>query len=214
MQHFPLLSTWNVILACLTLLLLFCVGCCVGTQICTQWASFVQSAPKCSDWTIFHRNSFMKICSAVLHNKCRDEQKSSFNKHSTRKSTYILTYLLTPCSRVFLEKLTGFQLVKKFPTFYRTWRFITTFTSAHHLSLSWGSLIQSILPHPISWRSSLILSSHLHMSLPNGLFPSGLTTKTLYMPLLAPIHATCPTHVILLDVMCQNTHINKVKCSW
>jgi hypothetical protein len=27
---------------------------------------------------------------------------------------YLLTYLLTPCSRVLLEKLTGFQLVKKF----------------------------------------------------------------------------------------------------
>ena len=32
--------------------------------------------------------------------------------------TYLLTYLLTPCSRVLLEKLTGLQLVKKFPAFY------------------------------------------------------------------------------------------------
>jgi len=30
------------------------------------------------------------------------------------------TYILTPCSRVLLEKLTGFQLVKKFPAFYET----------------------------------------------------------------------------------------------
>ena len=30
--------------------------------------------------------------------------------------TYLLTYLLTPCSRVLLERLTGSQLVKKFPT--------------------------------------------------------------------------------------------------
>jgi hypothetical protein len=28
--------------------------------------------------------------------------------------------LLTPCSRVLLEKLTGLQLVKKFPAFYGT----------------------------------------------------------------------------------------------
>ena len=28
-----------------------------------------------------------------------------------------LNYLLTPCSRVLLEKLTGLQLVKKFPAF-------------------------------------------------------------------------------------------------
>ena len=49
---------------------------------------------------------------------------------------YLLTYLLTPWSRVLLEKLTGLQLVKKFPALYGTRRFITVFTSAHHLSLS------------------------------------------------------------------------------
>jgi hypothetical protein len=46
------------------------------------------------------------------------------------------TYLLTPWSRVLLEKLTGSQLVKKFPTFYGNRRFITAFTSPRHLSLS------------------------------------------------------------------------------
>jgi len=50
--------------------------------------------------------------------------------------TSLLTYLLTPCSRVLLEKLTVSQLVKKFFAFYGTRRFITAFTSAHHLSLS------------------------------------------------------------------------------
>ena len=44
--------------------------------------------------------------------------------------------LLTPFSRVLLEKLTGLQLIKKFPAFYGTRRFITAFTSALHLSLS------------------------------------------------------------------------------
>jgi len=47
----------------------------------------------------------------------------------------LLPYLLTPRSRFLLENLTGLQLVKKFPTFYGTQRFITTFTSARHLSL-------------------------------------------------------------------------------
>jgi len=46
------------------------------------------------------------------------------------------TYLLTPWSRVLLEKLTGFQLVKKFPAFYGTRKFITAFTTARQLSLS------------------------------------------------------------------------------
>ena len=47
-----------------------------------------------------------------------------------------VSHLLTPWSRVLLKKLTGFQLVNKFPTFYGTQRFITAFTSACHLSLS------------------------------------------------------------------------------
>ena len=52
--------------------------------------------------------------------------------------TYLLTYLLTHSlhGAVLLEKLTGLQMVKKFPARYGTRRFITAFTSAHHLSLS------------------------------------------------------------------------------
>jgi len=77
-----------------------------------------------------------------------------------------ITYLLTPWCRVLLEKLIGFQLVKKFPTFHGTRRFITALTSVRHLSLSWASPIQSIYLHPTSWRSILILSTHLRLSLP------------------------------------------------
>jgi hypothetical protein len=47
-----------------------------------------------------------------------------------------LYYSLTPCSRVTLQKLIVSQLVKIFPAFYVTRRFITAFTSARHLSLS------------------------------------------------------------------------------
>ena len=46
---------------------------------------------------------------------------------------YLLTYLLTPWSRVLLEKLTSYQLVKKFPTFYGTRRFIAAVTSYVHM---------------------------------------------------------------------------------
>ena len=102
----------------------------------------------------------------------------------------LISYLFTPRSRVLHEKLTDFQLVKKFPASYGTRRFITAYTSAGHLYLSWASSIQSIPPHPTSWRSILILSSHLRLGLQNGLFPWGFPTKTLYTPLLSPIHTT------------------------
>ena len=48
----------------------------------------------------------------------------------TYSLTYLITYLLTSWSRVPFEKQTNFQLVKKFPTFYGTRRFITAFTRA------------------------------------------------------------------------------------
>ena len=70
-----------------------------------------------------------------------------------------ITYLLTPGCRVLLEKLTGLQLVKKFPAFHGTRTFITALTSVRHLSLSWATPIQSIYPHPTSFRSILLLST-------------------------------------------------------
>ena len=102
-------------------------------------------------------------------------------------------YLLTPCSRALLQKLTGSQLVKKFPAFYGTRRFITAFTRPRHLSQSWARSIQSMPPHPTSWRSTLILSSHLCLGHPSGLFPLIFSHQnpvypsplphTLYMPI-------------------------------
>jgi hypothetical protein len=62
-----------------------------------------------------------------------------------------LPYLLTPWSRVLLEKLTGLQLVKKFPAFYGTRKFITAFTSARHL----------IQLNPVHIHTSHFLKIHL-----------------------------------------------------
>jgi tRNA(Glu) U13 pseudouridine synthase TruD len=51
-------------------------------------------------------------------------------------NSFDITCSITPCSRVLLEKLTGSKLVKKFPAFFGTRRFITAFTNACHMPLS------------------------------------------------------------------------------
>ena len=116
-------------------------------------------------------------------------------------TTTTATYLLYPRSRVLPEKLTGSQLVKQFPAFYGTWRFITAVTSSRHLSLFWAKSIQSIPPYPTSWNSIFTLSSHLRMSLPSDLFPSGFPTKTLYtlLPSLITCHMHRPSHSSRFD---------------
>ena len=54
----------------------------------------------------------------------------------------LLTYLLTPWSRVLLEKLTGSAASQEIPRLFGTRRFLTVPTSARHLSQSWANSIQ------------------------------------------------------------------------
>ena len=105
----------------------------------------------------------------------------------------------------------GSHLVKKFPTFYGTWKVITILTSAHHLSLSSDRSIQSMPPHHTSKRFILILYCHLRLGLPSGLDHSGFPTKTLYTALLSAICVTCPSHPILLDLITRTKLGEKYK---
>ena len=58
--------------------------------------------------------------------------------------TYLITYLLTPWSRVLHEKLKGSQVIKKFPAFYGT---RTSITARTCLSLSWARWSIQFMPH-------------------------------------------------------------------
>jgi len=108
----------------------------------------------------------------------------------------VYSYSLTPWCRVLPEQLTVLQLVKKFPSFHGTRKFVTALTSVRRLSLSWASPIQS---------TSHILEIHptiIHPSTPR----SSQWSPSLRFPHQDPIHplssrirATCPAHLILLD---------------
>jgi hypothetical protein len=64
-----------------------------------------------------------------------------------------------------------------------------------------SQIIQSIPPHPVSLKSILISTTHLHLGLSSGLFPSGFPTNILYAFLFSPIHATCLPNVVLLELV-------------
>ena len=111
------------------------------------------------------------------------------------------SYLLQ-WNRALLVKLIGSQIVKKFPAYYGTRRFITAFTTARQPFVFWVREIQSITSYPTSWRCISILSSHLRLGLPSIPFPSGFPAKTLYVPLLSP--------TVLHDHSSQFDHLNNI----
>ena len=82
---------------------------------------------------------------------------------------------LTQWSRVLLEMLTIFQLVKKFSTFYGTQRLITAYTRARHLSLSWarshnktivwnpeGKYAQCVIVYNFVWKPARTINLSCH----------------------------------------------------
>jgi hypothetical protein len=95
-----------------------------------------------------------------------------------------------------LEKLTVSQLVKKFPAFYGTRKFITAFTKARHLSLSWATSIQSMPPsHFLKIDFNIILPSTPGSPKWSPSLRSPYK-KILYSPLFSPIRAICPASFI------------------
>ena len=88
---------------------------------------------------------------------------------------FLLTYyLLTPWSKVILDKLASLQLVKKFPAFYGTQRFLTALTSARHLYYITSTIVKYYRPlymffHKLTWIESRFNSSVLANALKVGL---------------------------------------------
>ena len=67
-------------------------------------------------------------------------------------------------------------------------------------------------PHSLSWRSILILSSHLYLGLSSGLFPSGFPTQHPYAPLLIPYVLHDP-HISFFSIYVGSCNI-KVWPNW
>jgi len=125
----------------------------------------------------------------------------SLTQSLTHPPIHPLTHSLTPWSRVLLEKLTGSHIVKKFPTFYGTQRFITVFTSACNVYLSWARSVQSMSPpsHFLKIHLNIILS--LCKDLPMGSLSFRFPYQNPVCTSPHPICATCPVHLILLDLI-------------
>ena len=100
--------------------------------------------------------------------------------------TYLLTYLVTYSMQHSPSEANRFSASQEIPRILWNPKVHYCITSARHLALSWARSIQSIPQHPTSWRSILILSSHLLLGFPSVLFPSGFPTKTLYSPSCPP----------------------------
>jgi hypothetical protein len=60
-------------------------------------------------------------------------------------------------------------------------------------------------PHNFFLRSTLILSSYLSLGCPIGLIDSGFQTKILYALLIFQMRVTCPTHLIILNLVRPNS---------
>ena len=99
---------------------------------------------------------------------------------------YILTYLLIYSMEQSPRETNRYSASQEIPRILWNPRVHYRIHNSPPPALSWAISIYSIPPHPTSWRSILILSSHLRLGFPSCLFPSGLLTKALYTPPLFP----------------------------
>ena len=161
----------------------------------TQWHTLLEILPQ---------QIKNPIWPVKCYNLCND-LSYAHSLYSTYK--YLLIYLLTPWSRTLLQKLTSFQLSKKFPAVYGTQRFITAFTSARHLSQL----------DPVYTPTSHFLKIHLNIIL---LSTPGSPKWSLLLrfPRQNPVNASplphmyiWPAHLILFDFIVWGVQIIKLR---
>ena len=84
---------------------------------------------------------------------------------------------------------------------YKTRKFNTASTGVSNNPYPEPNQHNPVVLIPISLRFILILSSHLCIGLPKGLFPVGLPVEILKAFLPSSILTTCPAHLKLLDLI-------------
>jgi hypothetical protein len=106
----------------------------------------------CAHVNLYHKHwkKYMKIKKRVMQQQIRHLTNPAHDISRLRTSWSFIT-LPTPWNRDLPEKLTGPQGVRKIPRILWTpRRFITAFTRARHLFLSWARSIRSMPPSHFS----------------------------------------------------------------
>jgi hypothetical protein len=133
---------------------------------------------------------------------CIHFKRIRFNHpNNTRWRVKMIDQSLTSRISSLLQNSLVVKLLKNFPTFCKTRRFITVFIRALYLVLSWARSIESVLPPHIRLRFILILI-HKSTSSSSELFLSFWLSRRYPTCIpFTPIRDTCPAHLILLDLI-------------